>query len=813
MDRILIKNAHFHNLKNIDIEIPKNKVVTVAGISGSGKTTIVYDILYQKSVMRYLRYRDMISDNLEEDTCDDIVGLGPVIAVRQDMIRQANPKSVIGTKTNMLDDLKRLYLLEGQIQCPACGNVIENANICPICGASVTMVHIRQLSFNSPEGMCLECRGRGHKTEIHMENIIPDPEESLFQICKRIKIPLLLKSLTRFTDYYGFTPDTTRFSDLDRKMRNQFLYGFQNPKMAYGTYWGVIPAVENAYRKGTLIPNIANEIRCPECQGYKLGDAGRRLKLMGLHICEMQELPVSELRILLNQALEEQRFSSEGMHLAKCLVSKIDKMMDFGLGYLSLFREIPSLSGGELHKLFLMQRIDQKSDSMTYVFDEPTSGLHKIERERLISRLFELKNAENSVIVVEHDMDMIQASEYVIEVGPGAGAEGGRIIYSGTYQDLLCNQNSILANYLAGEDRFKKKTDRFIDGTTAKLVLNDISTNNLRHIDVEIPLNRMVGVAGVSGSGKSSLISKTLVPILKLYFGAAAKDESEDDTESTGDSSMIEQEEEYVEQTWKSVVGLQHLNGFVEVNQKPISMNSRSNLLTYLNLWDTIRILYAEQASKEGRAVSASYFSFNSKGACEKCKGLGVIEKKNAGFVYRETCNRCNGKRYQQDVLQVRYKEKNIADVLDLSVREAGDFFGEHEKLKKSFEMLQKIGLGYMKLGQPVSTLSGGECQRLKLMKQFLKKKKGPILYILDEPTAGMGIPDKERLLTLLDSMVDEGNSVIVIEHDLQVLSYCDWIIELGPGSGSDGGTILMTGSPTELKKSNQSMIGPYLTR
>lgn len=812
MNRILIKNAHLHNLKNIDIDIPKNKVVTVAGVSGSGKTSIVYDILYQQSMMRYLNHRDIISDTLWENTCDDIVGLGPVIAVRQNTIRQANPKSVIGTKMNIVNDLKKLYLLEGQIRCPECGNWMKNANICPICNAAVTMVTDRQLSFNSPEGMCLECQGRGHKTEIHMENIIQDPEESLLQICKRLRIPVLLKSLTRFTDYYDFVPDATRFSDLDRKIRNEFLYGFKNPKMAYGTYWGVIPAVENAYHKGTLIPNIANEVRCPECQGYKLGDSGRRLKLMGLHICEMQELPASELKMLLDSALEEHIFSDEGMHIARLLVSKIDKMIHFGLGYLSLFREIPSLSGGELHKLFLMQRIDGKSDSMTYVFDEPTSGLHKIEREQLISRLYELKNAENSVIVVEHDMDMIQASEYIIEVGPGAGEDGGRIIYSGSYQDMLSNKNSLLAKYLMGEDMCRKKQYRFIDGTPSKLVLNDISTNNLRHIDVEIPLNRMIGIAGVSGSGKSSLISGTLVNILKFYFGAGAKDETEDSTEAAGESSMMEFEEEYVEQTWKSVNGLQHLNGFAEVNQKPIAVNSRSNLLTYLNLWGIIRTLYAEQASKEGKEVSASYFSFNSKGACGKCKGLGVVEKKNAGFVYREVCNECNGKRYQRDLLQVKYKEKSIADILDLSVQEAVDFFCEHEKLVKSFGLLQKIGLGYMKLGQPVSTLSGGECQRLKLMKQFLKKKKGHILYILDEPTAGLGVPDKERLLTLLESVVDEGNSVIVIEHDLQVLSYCDWIIELGPGSGNDGGNIIMTGSPTELKKSKESIIGKYLT-
>lgn len=811
MDRILIKNAHFHNLKNIDIDIPKNKVVAVAGVSGSGKTSIVYDILYQQSMMRYLNYRDIIPDTLFDNTCDDIEGLGPVIAVRQNMIRQANPKSVIGTKINILGDLKKLYLLEGRMICPACGNAMKNADICPVCHTAVTKVSERQLSFNSPEGMCLECQGRGHKTQIHMENIVQDKEESLFLICKRLKIPVLLRSLPRFTDYYGFDPETTKFSDLDRKVRNQFLYGFKNPQMAYGTYYGVIPAVENAYHKGTLIPNIANEVKCPECQGYRLGEAGRFLKIMGLHINEMQKLPVSELKILLNKALEEHHFSKEGMHIAKLIVAKIDKMIDFGLGYLSLFREIPSLSGGELHKLFLMQHIDRKSDSMTYVFDEPASGLHKIEREQLISMLFELKNAENSVIVVEHDIDMIQASEYVIEVGPGAGAEGGRIIYAGSCQDMLCHKDSLLAGYLTGEEHFKKKQYRPVDETALTLVLNDIVTNNLKHIDVEIPLNRMTGIAGVSGSGKSSLISGTLVPILKFHFGVCAKEE-EEHTEAAGDFSAIEFEDEYAEQTWKSVTGLQHLNGFAEVNQKPISLNSRSNLLTYLNLWDTIRALYSEQAAKEGRAVSASYFSFNSKGACEKCKGLGVIEKRNAGFVYREVCNQCHGKRYRRDLLQVTYKGKNIADILDLSVKEAAEFFEQHDKLVKSFEMLQKIGLGYMKLGQPVSTLSGGERQRLKLMKQLLKKKKGHILYILDEPTAGLGIPDKERLLTLLDSIVEEGNSVIVIEHDLQVLSFCDWMIELGQGSGNDGGKVIMTGSPMELKKSARSMIGQYLT-
>lgn len=807
MKYITIQNANIHNLKNIDIRIPKKKLVAVVGVSGSGKSSIVYDILYKKSMYQYFKYRDFISDTLEIKTCDEITGLSPVIAVRQNTIRQANPKSVIGTKLKITDDLKKLYLLEGTIICPHCGAQVVNQEICPNCKDILPMVGYRQLSFNSPEGMCLECQGRGHRMELHMEKIISGEEDTLYDICKRLKIPTLLKSLPRFTGYYEMDPKTVKFTGLDRKKRNQFLYGFNNPNMAYGTYWGVIPAVENSYRKGTLIPDIASEEKCSCCQGYKLGEAGRSLRFRGLHIGEAQSLSVTKLKEMLLCARTEQLHSDNTEPLIERILAQIDKMTAFGLGYLSLSREIPSLSGGELHKLFLMQHMDSRKDSMIYIFDEPASGLHKLERNQMVTWLETLRDAGNSVIVVEHDRDIINASDYIIEVGPGAGQFGGKIIYSGASTDFRGSKQSVLAKYLNRKNPYRKKLYREVDESTPSICLENVSTNNLQHVSVRIPLNRVVGIAGVSGSGKSSLIAGTLTPILKFHFGSDNKEERLEEQEA----DAIKNESKIIEKTWDSVSGLQYLNGYVQADQKPIAKNCRSNLLTYLDLWAFIRNLFEQEAKNQGKELSASHFSFNSQGACDRCKGIGFIEKRNAGLVYEEVCSECNGKRYHKDVLSVTLFHKNITDVLEMSVQEAREFFHGFDKLAAGFELLEKTGLGYMKLGQPLSTLSGGECQRLKLVKQLLKKRKGNTLYILDEPTCGLGEPDVERLLGILEEIVSEGNSVIVIEHDVNVLSWCDYIIELGPGSGSRGGNIIMAGSPQELKKSGKSMTGPYL--
>lgn len=807
MEYITIKNAHVHNLKNIDIRIPKKKLVTIAGVSGSGKSSIVYDILYKKSMNQYCRYRDLVSDTLEIRTCDEVLGLSPVIAVHQNTIRQANPKSVIGTKFKITDDLKKLYLLEGMIICPHCGAQVMNREICPNCKGILPMVSYRQLSFNSPEGMCLECQGRGHRMKLHMENIISGEEDTLYDICKRLKIPVLLKSLPRFTDYYEMDPKTVRFTELDRKKRNRFLYGFNNPDMAYGTYWGVIPAVESSYRKGTLLPNIAGEEKCSCCQGYKLGEAGRSLQFRGLHIGKMQSLSLTELKEMLLCAQTDPMYSENTASLIKSILVKINKMIAFGLGYLSLSREIPSLSGGELHKLFLMQHMDLQRDSMIYLFDEPVSGLHKLERDQVITWLEKLRDGGNSIIVVEHDRDMINASEYIIEVGPGAGQFGGKIIFAGENTEFKNSTQSVLAEYLNRENPYREKNYRKADESTHYICLENVSTNNLKHVSVQIPLNRVVGIAGVSGSGKSSLIAGTLTPILKFHFGSNNKENRLEEQ----DADEMENENEIIEKTWDRVSGLQYIKGYVLADQKPIAKNCRSNLLTYLDLWAFIRNLFEQEAWKEGKELTAAHFSFNSQGACEKCKGIGFIEKRNAGLCYEEVCSECNGKRYHKDVLSVSLSDKNITDILEMSVQEAGKFFKGYDKLTASVELLEKTGLGYMKLGQPLSTLSGGECQRLKLMKQLLKKRKGNILYILDEPTSGLGEPDVERLLGVIDEIVNEGNSVIMIEHNVNVLSWCDHIIELGPDSGSNGGNIIMTGSPKELKASERSMIGPYL--
>jgi excinuclease ABC subunit A len=491
--------------------------------------------------------------------------------------------------------------------------------------------------------------------------------------------------------------------------------------------------------------------------------------------------------------------------MLKEILLKTKKLIKTRLGYLSLYREIPTLSGGELQRLFLNAHLDSKMDSLIYVLDEPTSGLHESEKLGLLKSILELKKLGNTVIVVEHDKNTIKAAESIVDMGPKAGAEGGQIVYQGDYAGLLGCRESITGQYLSGSVAMPQRTLCSSVEALPCLTIRNAKTNNLKDITVSFPLGVLVGIGGISGSGKSSLVSNTLIPLLKSYFHDSAflLEENENDDENDIAEVIIFADR---------LEGMEQISGFAEVSQAPIGRNLNSNPASYIGIWDKIRRLFASQPQAIKLNITAGHFSFNSKGACSQCLGSGYEKIWLGGNLsINKTCSLCHGRRFNDQALAVRYRNKDIHEILEMTVAEAVSFFGDNKGIVSTLKVLQRIGMGYIKLGQPTPTLSGGEAQRIKLAKEIGRQRKGHILYVLDEPTTGLSLFDTAMLIELLDELVAKGNSVIVIEHDPAVLVSCDWIIELGPGGGAEGGFIIAEGSPQMLKENTESISGRYL--
>jgi excinuclease ABC A subunit len=748
----------------------------------------------------------MIPGITDEDKFDQIAGIGPTVAVQQAIIRQSNPRSLVGTKTKILDYLGMLYAREGNMACSVCGTTVGSNLACEQCGHVEERLEANYFSSNSPKGMCLQCEGRGVHFELVMEKLVPDADITLRQVLVNAGVSASFQHLIKGRlKEYADTP----FSQMPDVAKEHILYGkkIQNPYRRRSL--SLYSRLRYLISKGEDIDSAMVMISCPDCQGYRVGEEARRVTLGGKHIGQLGHMTIQELQAFLEALPTKGPLSPMGQILITVIHQKTHYLLQVGLGHLTPYRQMPTLSGGEIQRIFLTSHLDSEMDSLIYVLDEPTVGLHEIEKGDLLKQIAELKSLGNTVIVVEHDRNTIEVAHYVIDFGPLAGSAGGEIVYKGDYPGLIESEHSITGQFLSGQRELPGKAKHeyaTISDDSAQLTLHQARTNNLKDVTVHFPLGVLVGIAGVSGSGKSSLVSDTLIPMLEGHFRELRERKS--------NNSNPDEEIEFVlpSPIAERLEGMPHISGYSEVSQEPIGRRSISNPATYVNIWTKIRKLYAQQPLAEQRGYTPGHFSFNAKGACPECRGRGSERFWLGGNSFvTNLCPLCDGKRYLGEVLDVTYRGTNIVDVLNMSVAEAGTLFLDIPPILAMLSVLEQTGMGYVTLGQPSSTLSGGESQRIKLAKEIGRRRKGNILYVLDEPTTGLSLYDTANLLTLLETLVKRGNSVIVIEHDPTVLSYCDWLIELGPGGGNEGSEIIAQGTPFDLQHNPQSKTGPYL--
>lgn len=779
---IEIKGASIHNLKNIDLKIPKNKLTVITGVSGSGKSSLAFDILYEEGKKRYLLFSG--SQFMVESTqpFENISGLSPTVAVEQRIIRQSNPRSTVGTRTKISNMLAILFATLGQK---------NNLNSKP-------PLSMEMFQKNSPKGMCVKCLGTGEIKIVDEESIFSDSSQKIQDLCfglgKRGTTKALLDSFCRV---HKLSKNQT-LGTLSEEELFFLKYGDQGQSSFVGFIPWILQIIQGG--KGNLIRLLkeANYVQiktCPRCEGTGLGKQALEIKLVDKSISELEDLSIQELYNLLSK--DEEIFS---LALGREIISKLSCMIDIGLHHLSLSRPVPTLSGGEIQRLFLASYIIADMDSIIFIFDEPTIGLHEVEKEGLINVIHSLVKRGNTVVAVEHDKNFIKSADYIVDLGPFAGRLGGEIIYQGDYEHFSSSKHSLTAPYLNDKTIFLKKKDyKTLSGKT--LQIKNASIHNLKQINVALPLEIMLGIAGVSGSGKSSLINDTLVPKLSDVLKKKCTIDSE--IEVVDENAVIE--------------GIEYIDKCVIIDQKPIGRSKTSCPATYTGIYDLIRELFAETKDAKDRNFDVGHFSINSKGGCKTCKGDGCVHYYvGYGNFVDIPCDRCQGTGFNKEVLEVYLNGKTICDILDMTVDEVRDFLsGKDDKIDLILQTLQEVGMGYIQLGQKTPTISGGESQRIKLAKELAKgkmiKKKEHILYLFDEPTTGLSYYDSLKLLDLMQRLVDEGNSVIVIEHDPAILSNCDFLIELGPKGGKEGGMIIAKGTPMELKMNEESIIGRYL--
>lgn len=769
MEEISIQGARIHNLRNINLTIPKRQLVIITGISGSGKSSLAFDLLFEEGKNQYLSSIGILAGLDNEDRFDKLEGIGPTVAVRQNTIRQSNSRSTVGTKTRILNLLALLYASDAKA------------------GKSPS----EQLSpgdflYTTAEGMCLSCQGKGAYYEVNLEHLIPDRATVLSKVYEQLQVtPGFLQLLKKRYGRYFDTP----FWELPEDIRGEVVYGtFDNGKQSYC----LERILRNAYDKGEDVEDLYEKTICPDCQGQRLGEAGRNGTLNGKQIGELGQLTLSGLEHFISRIPGEE-LSQFGRNVIKRVKAKLIRLIQFRLGHLSLYREISSLSGGELQRIFLQLHLDSGLDSLIYIFDEPMAGLHPMEKQSLIKAMEELKDMGNTVVVVEHDKELLSHADHIIEIGPGAGTQGGTVAFQGDYEEYR-KADTLLGSYLFGKHLMPERTVRKDELDQADcILLEHANTHYLKDFTVAFPLHALVGIAGVSGSGKSSLIEETLLKRL-----ASASKRKQTAGGSYGAMSGI--------------AGVERINGFVKISQEPIGRNASSTPASYIGIWDKIRELFAKQPEAILRNMSPGHFSFHSKGACNACGGSGYDRIfLTSDFSVDKICLSCQGKRFQEESLAIKYKGKTIAEVLELSMEEAISFFAGESSIVKPLCILEQMGMGYLSLGQPTSSLSGGEAQRVKLAKELGRLGKGNLLYVLDEPTNGLSLYDTALLMKLLDQLVAGGNSVIVIEHNVEVLKCCDYIIELGPEGGDKGGEIIAKGTPKMLRTNPKSKTGKFL--
>lgn len=707
---IVIRGARLHNLKNIDVSIPKNKLVVATGISGSGKSTLMFDIVFEEGRKQYLQSLGVLAGLDDTDKFDSLSGISPTIAVQQNTIRQSNPFSTVGSKTKILNVLALLF-------------------------SSKTTHALRALRpssflYNSSDGMCMNCSGRGAYYEINMENLVPDEQITLRQVFEKAGVtPGYWRLLEKhFAPYMN-----TSFRKLPEDVKQEAIYGHYTEGNSAKRSYCLTRIFQRRLYRGEDLDGMYAKAVCSDCSGFRIGEEAREVLLNQRHVGELAMMTISDLHAFLHQIPMDHSMTLFEQNLIKEILIKTSRLQKFHMGHLSLYREIPSLSGGELQRLFLYTHLDSNMDSIIYVLDEPTAGLHQAEKAALIEYIKELKQMGNTVIVVEHDRQVIQSAEHIIDFGPLAGDFGGSIVYQGDLDGLLSSDQSITGQYLSGKNTMPTREIVPINEESLTLTLRNVETNNLQNVTVCFPLNAIVGIAGVSGSGKSSLVSDTLLPLLKRYFRSDML-ESEVLDDDDYEAVLIKPTASI-----KSLDGAEHLTGCVEIAQAPIGKKMNSNPVTYIGLWDGIRSLFAKQSEAIRRNLTAGHFSFNSKGACGTCGGSGYESMWLGGNLkIDKVCSGCHGKRYNQEALSVSFNGKNIYEVLEMSISDARSFFRQNRDIHAALQVIEQIGMGYIKLGQPTSTLSGGEAQRIKLAKELWKKRKGNILYVLDEPTTGL---------------------------------------------------------------------------
>ena len=838
-ESIQVRGARVHNLKNVDVDLPRNALVVFTGISGSGKSSLAFGTLFAESQRRYLDsvspYARRLIDQVGEPDVDSIEGLPPAVALQQ---QRGTPsvRSSVGSVTTISNGLRMLYSRAGEYP------------------AGQDMLYADAFSPNTPEGACPTCSGIGRVFEVTEDLLVPDKTKTIRERAIAAWPPAWQgQNLSRILTTLGYDIDKP-WNTLPKETRDWILFTNETPEVpVYPEY--NLEQVREAIKKGekpnykgtftsaknfvlhsfatTQSPRTKKRVaqfmqisECPSCHGKKLKQESLSVKFAGLDIGELSQLTLTELALKLhgaaNKKLSDDMPDREKAIVAKRItsdiLSRVEALTRLGLGYLSLERTTPTLSPGELQRLRLGTQIRSKLFGVVYVLDEPSAGLHPADTQALLGALDELVAAGNSLFIVEHDVSVIRHADWIVDVGPKAGSHGGEIMYSGPIEGLRDISDSYTGQYLFNGDSKNKKlktqqpkahqlTSQQPRQPNHWLKLANIERNNLQGLDAAFPLGVLTTVTGVSGSGKSSLVSQALVELVYNALGQKTVIEA-----PTDEAALLEQEQE-TPIGGEIVSGMEHIKRLVTVDQKAIGRTPRSNLATYTGLFDHVRKLFAATKVAKARHYDAGRFSFNvKKGRCPNCEGVGFVsvELLFLPSVY-SPCQVCHGQRYNDETLEITYQGKNIAEVLDLTVEAASEFFVDDAPIMRALDALLKVGLGYLRLGQPATELSGGEAQRIKLATELQRTQRGDTLYVLDEPTTGLHPSDVAMLMAQLNGLVATGNTVIMVEHDMQVASNSDWIIDMGPGAGDEGGLIVVEGTPAEVAKSKTSRTAPFL--
>jgi len=828
-NQVQVRGARVHNLKNIDVDLPRNALVVFTGISGSGKSSLAFGTLFAESQRRYLDsvapYARRLIDQVDEPDVDAIEGLPPAVALQQ---QRGTPsvRSSVASVTTISNGLRMLYSRAGDYP------------------DGQEMLYADTFSPNTPEGACPTCSGIGRVFEVTEDLMVPDATKSIRErAIASWPGAWQGQNLSRILTTLGYDIDVP-WHKLPKKSRDWILYTDETPTVPVYPEYNVeqvraaIKKDEKPNYMGTYIsaknfilqsftttqsPRVKKRVsqfmqisKCPECHGKKLKKESLAVKFAGLDIGELSQLTLTELASKLQGSAHARLNSPNYKHnpekaivaqrITSDILARVEALTRLGLGYLSLERTTPTLSPGELQRLRLATQIRSQLFGVVYVLDEPSAGLHPADTQALLGALDELIAAGNSVFVVEHDVSVIRHADWVVDVGPKAGVQGGEIVYSGPVAGLRGVSESSTAQYLFTDNDSANQQN--LRQPTAWLKLTEVERNNIQGLEVEFPLGVLTSVTGVSGSGKSSLVSQAVVELVNEALGKKTVAQA-----PTDEADLLEQEFE-APTGGRIVSGMDKVSRLVNINQKAIGRTPRSNLATYTGLFDYVRKLFAATKLAKARGYDAGRFSFNTpKGRCPNCEGLGFVsvELLFLPSVYAP-CQVCHGQRYNDETLEVTYRDQNIAEVLDLTVEKAYDFFANDAPILRALDALLQVGLGYLRLGQPATELSGGEAQRIKLATELQRVQRGDTLYILDEPTTGLHPADVSMLMAQLNGLVDAGNTVIMVEHDMQVASNSDWIIDMGPGAGDAGGQIVTQGMPATVAQSKRSRTAPFLT-